>query len=58
MRKVVLQLHADQQQQEQEQQQVGQEVQPPGVRTTLDKAKQVEPMFFPLKRNMVVASLL
>jgi len=32
-----------QQQQEQEQQQVGQEVQPPGVSTTLDEAEQVEP---------------
>jgi hypothetical protein len=33
----------DQQQQEQEQQQVGQEVQLPGVSTTLDEAEQVEP---------------
>ncbi|MFG1610489.1 hypothetical protein [Actinoplanes sp. NPDC049265] len=32
-----------QQEHEQEQQQVGQDVVPPGVRTTLDEAEQVEP---------------
>jgi hypothetical protein len=44
-----------QQEQEQEQQQVGQEVVPPGVRTTLDGAEHVEPTCL-LKRSMVVSS--
>jgi hypothetical protein len=35
--------------------QVGQEVQPPGVSTTLDEAEQVEPKCL-LKRSMVVVS--
>jgi len=47
----------DQQQQEQEQQQVGQEVVPPGISTTLDEAEQVEPKCL-LKRSMVVVSAL
>jgi hypothetical protein len=34
---------------------VGQEVQPPGVSTTLDEAEQVEPKCL-LKRSMVVVS--
>src|SRR3989442_808787 len=46
-----------QQQQEQEQQQVGQEVLPPGVSTTLDEAEQVEPTCL-LKRSMLLLSLL
>jgi len=41
----------DQQQQEQEQQQVGQDVVPPGVNTTLAEAEQVEPKCL-LKRSI------
>jgi hypothetical protein len=44
-----------QQQQEQEVDEVGQEVVPPGVSTTLDKAEQVEPMCL-VKRSILVVS--
>lgn len=44
-----------QQEQEQEQQHVGQDVVPPGVRTTVEEAEQVEPKCW-VKRSIAVVS--